>query len=182
VYAFDIDREMIEATDTKARSLGLPNVVAVERDFVAEGTGLSEGSTGYAMLFNVLHAKEAASLLREAFRILRAQGGRRLPASPYFNCQIVDHSPTPGRLGSDPDRISQVPIAEDKALEHNTAVLDRNVHMRAIKVRIGAQRIFYFILQLLLGACALLGCRYHHGCKQAFLRNGGILREPRAPA
>jgi SAM-dependent methyltransferase len=74
VHAFDIDREMIAATDTKARSLGLSNVMAVERDFVAEGTGLLEGSTGYAMLFNVLHAEDAASLLREALRILRPQG------------------------------------------------------------------------------------------------------------
>jgi SAM-dependent methyltransferase len=73
VHAFDIDREMIEATDIRARSLGLSNVRTVERDFVAEGTGLSEGSIGYAMLFNVLHAEDAASLLREAFRILRAQ-------------------------------------------------------------------------------------------------------------
>jgi SAM-dependent methyltransferase len=74
VHAFDIDREMIQATDIKARSLGLSNVMAVERDFVADGTGLSEGSTSYAMLFNVLHAKDAVSLLREAFRILRVQG------------------------------------------------------------------------------------------------------------
>jgi SAM-dependent methyltransferase len=74
VHAFDIDREMIEVTDIKARKMGLSNVMAVERDFVAEGTGLSEGSTGYAMLFNVLHAEDAASLLREAFRILRAEG------------------------------------------------------------------------------------------------------------
>src|SRR5882724_1609024 len=46
VHAFDIDREMIAATDTKARSLGLSNVMAVERDCMAEGTGLLEGSVG----------------------------------------------------------------------------------------------------------------------------------------
>jgi len=74
VHAFDIDREMIAATDTKARRLGLSNVMAVERDCMAEGTGLLEGSVGYAMLFNVLHAEDAASLLREAFRILRPEG------------------------------------------------------------------------------------------------------------
>lgn len=74
VYAFDIDRDMIEATDAKARSLGLSNVRAIERDFVAEGTGLSEQVVGYAMLFNVLHAEDAVSLLREAFRIVRPQG------------------------------------------------------------------------------------------------------------
>jgi SAM-dependent methyltransferase len=74
VYAFDIDPNMVAATDGNARSLGLSNVAAVERDFVAEGTGLAEGSMGYAMLFNVLHAQDATSLLREAFRILRTRG------------------------------------------------------------------------------------------------------------
>lgn len=74
VHAFDIDRKMIQATNTRARNLGLSNVMAVERDFVAKGTGLLNDSTGYAMLFNVLHAEDAAYLLREAFRILRAHG------------------------------------------------------------------------------------------------------------
>jgi SAM-dependent methyltransferase len=74
VYAFDIDSDMLAATDAKARSLGLSNLRVVERDFVAEGTGLSEGSVAYAMQFNVLHAEDAAGLLREALRILRPQG------------------------------------------------------------------------------------------------------------
>jgi ubiquinone/menaquinone biosynthesis C-methylase UbiE len=74
VRAFDIDQEMIAATDARARSLGLSNVVPIKRDFVAEGTGLSERSVDYAMLFNVLHAEDAVSLLREAFRILRPMG------------------------------------------------------------------------------------------------------------
>jgi SAM-dependent methyltransferase len=74
VHAFDIDPDMIAATDAKARSAGLSNLAAVERDFVAEGTGLAEGSVAYAMLFNVLHAEDAVSLLSEAFRILRPDG------------------------------------------------------------------------------------------------------------
>jgi len=74
VHAFDIDPNMIAATDAIARNLGLSNVAAVERDFVANGTGLLEGSIAYAMLFNVLHAEDATRLLREAFRILRPDG------------------------------------------------------------------------------------------------------------
>jgi SAM-dependent methyltransferase len=74
VNAFDIDSEMIRVTDTTARELGLSNVKAVQRDFVAHGTGLPEGSIGYSMLFNVLHAEDAVGLLREAFRVLEAQG------------------------------------------------------------------------------------------------------------
>jgi SAM-dependent methyltransferase len=74
VYAFDIDRNMIAATDAKARSAGLSNLVAVERDVVSEGTGLAQGSVAYAMLFNVLHAEDAVGLLKEAFRILQPDG------------------------------------------------------------------------------------------------------------
>jgi predicted RNA methylase len=35
VRAFDIDQDMIAATDTKARGLGLSNVLPIKRDFVA---------------------------------------------------------------------------------------------------------------------------------------------------
>jgi SAM-dependent methyltransferase len=63
VHALDIDPEMIAATAGKARSLGLPNVRAVQRDFATEGTGLPDDSIAYAMLFNVLHAEDAIGLL-----------------------------------------------------------------------------------------------------------------------
>ena len=71
VCAFDIDAAMIEATAAKAASFGLDNVKAVERDLVAHGTGLPDVSTDYAMLFNILHAEDPVSLLREALRVLR---------------------------------------------------------------------------------------------------------------
>jgi SAM-dependent methyltransferase len=74
VHAFDIEPEMIAATTAMARSWGLSNVRAVERDFASEGTGLPADSIGYAMLFNILHAEDATGLLREAFRVLRPLG------------------------------------------------------------------------------------------------------------
>jgi SAM-dependent methyltransferase len=74
VYALDIDANMVAATDAKARRHSLTNVTAIERDFVSLGTGLPEGSVAYAMLFNILHAEDAVELLREAFRVLRADG------------------------------------------------------------------------------------------------------------
>jgi ubiquinone/menaquinone biosynthesis C-methylase UbiE len=74
VYAIDIERDMVLATAAKAKRQGLSNIVAIERDFVALGTGLPDGSLAYVMLFNILHAEDALGVLREAFRVLRKDG------------------------------------------------------------------------------------------------------------
>lgn len=74
VHALDIEPEMLRATATRAESLGLTNVRTVRRDFVGDGTGLSDESVGYAMLFNILHAEDPVGLLREAHRVLRPGG------------------------------------------------------------------------------------------------------------
>ena len=74
IYALDIDPNMVEETATRARQLGLSNVRAIERDFVANGTGLAPDSVDYAMLFNILHAEDVTGLLREALRVLRPDG------------------------------------------------------------------------------------------------------------
>ena len=82
IYALDIEPEMLEVTQTKALRAGLPNVRPLLRDFVADGTGLPDGSVGYAMLFNLLHAEDPMLLLREARRVL-ADGGTL--ASMHWN-------------------------------------------------------------------------------------------------
>lgn len=74
VHALDIDPDMVSATTVNAQRLGLHNVKAMKRDFVVEGTGLPDGSVGYAMLFNILHAEDPQNLLREAFRSLGEAG------------------------------------------------------------------------------------------------------------
>ena len=74
VHAFDVDPQLLATTASEARRLGLHNLHTIERDFVSEGTGLPDASEGYAMLFNILHAEDAAGLLREAFRVLRPTG------------------------------------------------------------------------------------------------------------
>jgi SAM-dependent methyltransferase len=74
VHALDIEPEMVRATVARAESLGLTNVRTIQRDFVADGTGLPDGSVSYAMLFNILHAEDPVRLLREAHRVLRPSG------------------------------------------------------------------------------------------------------------
>ncbi|HET8698696.1 MAG TPA: class I SAM-dependent methyltransferase [Gammaproteobacteria bacterium] len=74
VYALDIDRAMVDATNARAAALGLHNVRAIERDFVVLGTGLPDGSVDYAMLFNILHGEEPETLLAETRRVLRPTG------------------------------------------------------------------------------------------------------------
>lgn len=73
VYALDIDPKMVEAV--KAKAAGLPNVKVWQQDFVAGGgCGLSDGAADYVILFNILHAAEAAALLAETKRVLRVGG------------------------------------------------------------------------------------------------------------
>lgn len=74
VHAFDVEPDMVRATQEKAEAGGLRNVRVYLRDFVADGSGLPPASVGYAMLFNILHAEKPEVLLQEAFRVL-APGG-----------------------------------------------------------------------------------------------------------
>jgi hypothetical protein len=65
---------MVAETVRKAAAAGLSNVVGMVRDFVSEGSGLSDAQAGRAMLFNILHIENPLGLLREAYRVL-APGG-----------------------------------------------------------------------------------------------------------
>lgn len=74
VYALDIEPEMLAISKAKADAAGLRNIDLIQRDFVAAGTGLADGTVDYVMLFNILHAEERMALLREAWRVLRPSG------------------------------------------------------------------------------------------------------------
>jgi SAM-dependent methyltransferase len=74
VFALDLDAEMLEATQSSAREAALDNIECRLLDFVADGSGLADGSVDYAMLFNILHLENPLSLLGEARRNL-GQGG-----------------------------------------------------------------------------------------------------------
>ena len=75
VYALDIEPEMVAATNARAADARCLNVIAQERDFLADGCGRPDSSVAYAMLFNILHIAESEDLLRETFRAL-APGGK----------------------------------------------------------------------------------------------------------
>lgn len=74
VYALDIESDMVAETSRKAREAGLTNVVAEVRDFVACGCGRPDESTGYVVLFNILHIENPVGLFREALRVLAPRG------------------------------------------------------------------------------------------------------------
>jgi SAM-dependent methyltransferase len=74
LYGFDIEAAMIEECRRRARKAGIGNLQLYLRDFMKDGTGLAADSVDCAMLFNILHAEQPLTLLREAWRILRPDG------------------------------------------------------------------------------------------------------------
>ncbi|MGZ4904077.1 MAG: class I SAM-dependent methyltransferase [Halobacteriota archaeon] len=74
LYAVDIDPEKVERVKERARIEGLTNIVAMVRDFLAEGSGIDDASVDYVMLFNILHDEAPRRILDEAYRILRPGG------------------------------------------------------------------------------------------------------------
>jgi ubiquinone/menaquinone biosynthesis C-methylase UbiE len=74
VHAFDIDPLMVDETVRKSNRTGLQNLNVVQRDFAELGCGLPDGRADYVMVFNLLHAVEARSILAEARRVLSQSG------------------------------------------------------------------------------------------------------------
>ncbi len=74
IYALDIEIEMIQAVNAKAKDLNLENIEPIQRDFVSQGSGLKDSSLDFVMLFNILHLEKPTDLLKEAHRILKPRG------------------------------------------------------------------------------------------------------------
>lgn len=74
IFALDIEPDMIRITEEEAKKYGLSNVRTFMRDFMADGSGLPDGSIDYAMLFNILHLEKPMFLINETKRILRDGG------------------------------------------------------------------------------------------------------------
>lgn len=74
VTALDIEPLMVDCVRQKAEALGLSNVRAEIRDFVAQGSGLDSGTQDHALIFNLLHLEQPMILLQEAHRVLHDGG------------------------------------------------------------------------------------------------------------
>ncbi|MDQ2084725.1 class I SAM-dependent methyltransferase [Xanthobacteraceae bacterium Astr-EGSB] len=74
VSALDIEAELVDRVRQKAEGARLTNIRPLIRDFVADGTGLGDGTQAHAMIYNLLHLEDPIGLLSEAHRIL-ASGG-----------------------------------------------------------------------------------------------------------
>lgn len=70
VTALDIEPEMVAFVRQKAAAEGVGNLRPAVRDFVADGTGLEDGSQQHAMIFNLLHLENPLALLCKAHRVL----------------------------------------------------------------------------------------------------------------
>ncbi len=97
VTALDIDPRMVARLQQKVTDHALSNVRAVVRDFIADGTGLADGSQSHATIYNLLHLDSPIALLQEAHRVL-CDGGKALRHSlakrhSHSTRPLAGHSP-----------------------------------------------------------------------------------------
>ncbi len=74
VFAFDVEKDMVERTQHQVHGAGLSNVICQRRDVVEEGYGLPSESVDGCLLFNILHGEDPVDLLREAAALVRPGG------------------------------------------------------------------------------------------------------------
>lgn len=74
LYAFDIEKDMIDCVKDKAMEHQINNIVFSHRDVLAQTTGLRRNSIDYVMLFNILHHESPQDFFDECHRILKPKG------------------------------------------------------------------------------------------------------------
>jgi ubiquinone/menaquinone biosynthesis C-methylase UbiE len=74
LYAFDIEKEMLDIVKQKLINEHIVNVILEQRDILTQATGLANSSIDYVMLFNILHHETPAEFFMEAYRILKPKG------------------------------------------------------------------------------------------------------------
>ena len=98
----DIEPEMVRRTAERAAREGVSNLHCVLRDVMKNGFGVPDASQDAALLFNILHCEQPASLLNEAARVVRPGGSvlvihwRHDPATPRG--PSLDIRPPPERI------------------------------------------------------------------------------------
>jgi SAM-dependent methyltransferase len=85
VHAMDIDPQMVEACQARAKESGVANIDCVERDFVTDGACLPDDIVDFVMLFNILHAEEVFALGCELLISITSAGQiSQVAKTPYF--------------------------------------------------------------------------------------------------
>jgi ubiquinone/menaquinone biosynthesis C-methylase UbiE len=74
LFAFDIEKSMLDIVSQKLINEQINNVILEQRDILAQTTGLADSSIDYVMLFNILHNDSPNDFLNEAHRILKPKG------------------------------------------------------------------------------------------------------------
>jgi len=74
LYAFDIEKVMLDVVHQKILASNLHKVILELRDVLTQTTGLPDNSIDYVMLFNILHHESPDDFFTEAIRVLKPSG------------------------------------------------------------------------------------------------------------
>ncbi len=74
LYAFDIEKKMLDVVRQKLSDGQINNVIIEQRDVLDQTTGLADNSVDYVMLFNILHNENPELFFTEIHRILKLNG------------------------------------------------------------------------------------------------------------
>jgi len=74
LLALDIELELVQQLNAQSKTLDITNILAIQRDFIADGLGVLDQSQMHIMIYNLLHLDDPIALLKNVYKAVHSQG------------------------------------------------------------------------------------------------------------